>query len=52
MHMPRVGRILEKMSWMMECKRIKEEVKWLKALEAGIEYSRAYKEDFACLLME
>ena len=25
-HMPRVDRILETMSWMMECRRIKEKV--------------------------
>ena len=40
-HMSRVDRTLEMMSWMMEFKSIKEEVKWLKAREAGIEQSRA-----------
>ena len=47
MHMSRVDRILETMSWMMKCEIIKEEVKCLKAREAGIEYSKACKEDFA-----
>ena len=47
MHMARVDMTLQMMSWMMKYKIIKEEVKCPKACEAGIEYSRACKEDSA-----
>ena len=45
MRTPRFGRILETMSRMRECVKIKEELEWLKVRKAGTEYSRACRKD-------
>ena len=38
-----MARSLEAMSWTKECVKVKEELEWLKVLEAAIEYNRVCK---------
>ena len=45
--MQTVDRIVEVMSWRIECDKKKEELECLKAQEDGIEYSRICKDDLA-----